>query len=112
MAAQQAVHASSDAQDVAAPEWVAAHATCRKKEGGARHIGRSEAREHRAREPKPKGKAGHRRRHDWGTAKLTTPLEHHEPALKQPRSSVSANDVPDSLRARIKAMLAQSSAAS
>ena len=105
------MYASSAPQNIAAIKKVAPHATCRNEEGGARHTRHSEAREHRAMESKPKGKAGRRSRHDWGTAKLKT-LEHFEPALEQSRSAVSAHDVPNALRARIKAMLAQSSAVS
>ena len=71
----------------------------------------SNVRKHRDGKSRLKGKAGHRSRHDWGTAKLKA-LEQYEPAWEQQRSAVSADDVPDALRARIKAMLAQSSAAS
>ena len=65
----------------------------------------------RAEHGRGSGRAGAHKKHDWGFDReeevLGAPSNGQSTVKDQPKSSVAVSEVPDALRARIKAMLAQ-----
>ena len=81
---------------------------CRKEASGKRHRSRSkDSAGHNASKSRKKDRP--ESRHDWGIATAMSPPEvKPAPVREEQALTVPASEVPDALRARIKAMLARS----